>query len=102
MWRWWTATRSSTRVRRSPPMNPADWWPLLAAGGFLGELAEAGVRINRTRMMPVASALVGDFGAAATVMDRRTSTVRFAGEPDAAQPTVIGEVREGLAVYLPG
>lgn len=84
-------------------MNPADWWPLLSAGGFLGQLAEAGVRINRTRMMPAGSALVGDFGAAATVLDRRTSTIRFAEpDPEAAQPTVLGEIREGLAVHLPG
>lgn len=89
-------------------MNPADWWPLLGAGGFLGELAEAGVRINRTRMMPAGSALVGDFGAAATVLDRRESTIRFDTDDEPGttegekQPTVIGEVREGLAVHLPG
>jgi Phage capsid family len=87
-------------------LHPADWWPLLQAGGFLANLAAAGVRTSRTRMLPRGVAIVGDFLAAATVLDRRSSTIRFAGEEDGwpagAGPRLVAEVREGLAVHLPG
>src|SRR5205814_8686748 len=54
-------------------MHPDDWWPLLADGAFLDRLAAAGVRVSRTRMVRPGTALVGDFTAAATLLDRRLS-----------------------------
>jgi Phage capsid family len=85
-------------------MHPGDWWPLLAEGAFLDRLAAAGVRISRTRMIPAGTVLVGDFSAAATLLDRRTSTLRMAvdGELPGAGPGLVAEIREGLAVHLPG
>jgi hypothetical protein len=81
-------------------MNPADWWPLVGEDGFLASLDRAGLRINRTRLVPPGSAVVGDFQAGATVLDRQTATIRLVEEGGAA--FVEGEILEGLAVHLPG
>ena len=85
-------------------MHPDDWWPLLAEGPLLDRLAAAGVKISRTRMIPAGSALVGDFTAAATLLDQQTSTLRLAadGELPGPGPGLVAEIREGLAVHLPG
>lgn len=77
-------------------MHPDDWWPLLAEGAFLERLGAQGVKVSRTRMIPSGTALVGDFTAAATLLDRRSSTIRLAGDE------LVAEIREGLAVHLPG
>ncbi|MFD0690625.1 family 3 encapsulin nanocompartment shell protein [Actinomadura fibrosa] len=77
-------------------MHPDDWWPLVADGAFLERLAVQGVKVSRTRMVPPGTALVGDFTAAATLLDRRSSTIRLDGG------TLVAEIREGLAVHLPG
>ncbi len=81
-------------------MNPADWWPLVGAPGFLAALDQAGVRINRTRLVPPGLAVVGDFQAGATVLDRQLATIRLE-EADGATH-LVGEIQEGLAVHLPG
>ena len=81
-------------------MNPADWWPLVGEDGFLAALDRAGVRINRTRLVPPGTAIVGDFQAGATVLDRQTATIRLVEE--AGHTHVEGEFLEGLAVHLPG
>ncbi|MGA8114205.1 MAG: family 3 encapsulin nanocompartment shell protein [Actinocatenispora sp.] len=85
-------------------MHPDDWWPLLSDGALLDRLTAAGVRISRTRMVPAGSALVGDFTAAATLLDRRTSTIRMAREGDLPVPGagVVAEIQEAFAVHLPG
>ena len=85
-------------------MHPDDWWPLLAGGTLLDRLAAAGVKISRTRMIPAGSVLVGDFTAAATLLDRKTSTLRMAagGELPRPGPGLVAEIREGLAIHLPG
>ncbi|MGH3381143.1 MAG: family 3 encapsulin nanocompartment shell protein [Actinoallomurus sp.] len=76
-------------------LHPDDWWPLVATG-LLERLATQGVKVSRTRMIPAGSALVGDFTAAATLLDRKTSTIRL------AEGVLTAEIREGLAVHLPG
>jgi hypothetical protein len=81
-------------------MNPADWWPLVGEGAFLAGLDRAGVRINRTRLVPPGTAIVGDFQAGATVLDRQTATIRLV-EADGGL-FADGEFLEGLAVHLPG
>jgi hypothetical protein len=84
-------------------LHPDDWWPLLG-DGLLDRLATAGVRAGRTRMVPAGTVLVGDFTAGATLLDRRLSTIRMAadGELPVAGPGLVAEIREGLAVHLPG
>ncbi|MQA94593.1 MAG: hypothetical protein GEV11_08030 [Streptosporangiales bacterium] len=81
-------------------MHPDDWWPLVAQGAFLERLGVQGVKVSRTRMVPAGRALVGDFTAAATLLDRRASTIRLTA--DSGGPTVVAEIREALAVHLPG
>lgn len=76
-------------------LHPDDWWPLVE-GGLLERLAVQGVKVARTRMIPAGSALVGDFTAAATLLDRKTSTIRL------ADGVLTAEIRQGLAVHLPG
>jgi hypothetical protein len=85
-------------------MHPDDWWPLLAEGALLDRLAAAGVKISRTRMIHAGHVLVGDFTAAATLLDQRTSTLRMAAEGELPEPGqgLVAEIREGLAVHLPG
>jgi hypothetical protein len=85
-------------------MHPDDWWPLLAGGTLLDGLAAADVKISRTRMIPAGHVLVGDFTAAATLLDQRTSTLRMAadGEVPESGQGLVAEIREGLAVHLPG
>lgn len=85
-------------------MHPDDWWPLLAEGALLDRLAAAGVRISRTRMIRAGHVLVGDFTAAATLLDQRTSTLRMAAEVELPEPGqgLVAEIRQGLAVHLPG
>jgi Phage capsid family len=76
--------------------HPDDWWPLLGDGDLLGRLAAQGVRVSRTRMIAAGTALVGDFTAAATLLDRRMSTIALTGG------MLTAEIREGLAIHLPG
>jgi hypothetical protein len=84
-------------------LHPDDWWPLLR-DGFLERLGSAGVKVSRTRMVPPGTAVVGDFTAAATLLDRRLSTIRMArdGELPGDGPGLVAEIHEGLAVHLPG
>ncbi|HXM57875.1 MAG TPA: family 3 encapsulin nanocompartment shell protein [Candidatus Dormibacteraeota bacterium] len=81
-------------------MNPADWWPLVGEDGFLAGLDRVGLRINRTRLVPPGTAIVGDFQAGATVLDRQTATIQLVEEGGAM--FAHGEFLEGLAVHLPG
>jgi hypothetical protein len=85
-------------------MHPDDWWPLVADGTLLDGLAAAGVKISRTRMISAGHVLVGDFTAAATLLDQRTSTLRMAADGELPQSGqgLVAEIREGLAVHLPG
>jgi Phage capsid family len=77
-------------------LHPDDWWPLIAEGTLLDRLAVQGVKVSRTRMIPPGLALVGDFTAAATLLDTRTSVIRL------SEGVLTAEIREGLAVHLPG
>jgi hypothetical protein len=77
-------------------LHPDDWWMLLTDGDLLDRFAAQGVKISRTRMIPAGTALVGDFTAAATLLDRRSSTIRL------SDGVLTAEIRQGLAVHLPG
>lgn len=81
--------------------HPAVYWHALEAG-LLGRLAEAGVRIARTRMIREDQVLFGDFRAAATLLDPAMSslTLRRSTGPDGVD-VIEASSRVGLAVHLP-
>ncbi|MEU7479870.1 family 3 encapsulin nanocompartment shell protein [Lentzea sp. NPDC042327] len=79
----------------------AVYWQAVESG-LLGRLAEAGVRIARTRMIPEHQVLLGDFRAATTFLDPGIShlTLRRGAAPDGGDLLEAGS-RMGLAVHLP-
>jgi hypothetical protein len=81
--------------------HPTLYWEFVRLG-LLGRLAEAGVRVSRTRMVPPAEALFADFRAAFTLLDTMDSRigVRHGAGTD-GQDLLWASVRVGLAVHLP-
>lgn len=75
-------------------VHPALYWRLVR-DGYLGQLAEAGIKVARTRMMPRGQALLGDFRAAVTLLDPSVSSLALTGDTIEARTSV------GLAVHLP-
>jgi hypothetical protein len=87
-------------------LNPGDYFAhLMGQHGLLAEIAQLGIRIVRTRMIPAGTAVVGDFAAGATLFDARRSTIRFAEPAPGTFPrdglAVCGEIEEALAIHLP-
>ncbi|WP_265736926.1 family 3 encapsulin nanocompartment shell protein [Lentzea guizhouensis] len=79
----------------------AVYWQAVESG-LLGRLAEAGVRIARTRMIPEHQVLLGDFRAATTFLDPGISHLRLRrGAADDGGDLLEAESRMGLAVHLP-
>jgi hypothetical protein len=78
--------------------HPVLYWRLVRDGA-LGRLAEAGIRISRTRMISRDQVLLGDFRAAVTLLDPGVSmlALRRGDGPDRIEATT----RTGLAVHLP-
>jgi hypothetical protein len=80
-------------------VHPDVYWALVAAGA-LKEFNAAGVQVARTRMIDRGQALLGDFRAAATLIDPQRSRLALrrgtgtGGAIEAAATT-------GLAVHLP-
>jgi hypothetical protein len=74
--------------------HPRVYWQLVRTG-MLDRLAGAGVRVSRTRMVEPNRMLLGDFRAAATLLDAGTSTVALCGDLLRARQRV------GLATQLP-
>lgn len=75
-------------------MHPKFYWQLVQHG-HLGPLAEAGIKVSRTRMMPKGQALLGDFRAAVTLLDPSMSSLALTDGAVEARTSV------GLAVHLP-
>lgn len=75
-------------------VHPTIYWQLVR-DGLLGRLAEAGIKVSRTRMMPRGQALLGDFRAAVTLLDPSSSTLVLADD------VIEARTRIGLAVHLP-
>jgi len=75
-------------------VHPTLYWQLVR-DGYLGRLAEAGIKVARTRMMPRGQALLGDFRAAVTLLDPSLSSLALVGDAIEARTSV------GLAVHLP-
>jgi hypothetical protein len=78
--------------------HPALYWRLVGDGA-LGRLAEAGIRISRTRMIARDQVLLGDFRAAVTLLDPGVSMLALR-RGDGADRIEAG-TRTGLAVHLP-
>jgi hypothetical protein len=81
--------------------HPRLYWELVRLG-LLGRLAEAGVRVSRTRMLPPGEALFADFRAAFTLLDTLDSRIgvrRGAGTD--GSDLLWASVRVALAVHLP-
>jgi hypothetical protein len=80
-------------------VHPDVYWALVAAGA-LKDFSAAGVRVARTRMIGRSQALLGDFRAAATLIDPQRSRLalrRGTGTGDVIEAAVT----TGLAVHLP-
>jgi hypothetical protein len=79
-------------------VHPDVYWTLVA-DGLLDRLTAAGVRVSRTRMIDRGHALLGDFRAAATLLDPARSRVQLLSGP--AGYAVECSVLVGLTVQLP-
>jgi len=87
-------------------INPADYYRYLVGhGSLLSDLASMGVRFARARMVDAGTCIVGDFTAAATIVDSGRSVICFAEPPPGTFPreglAVCGEIYEALCVHLP-
>jgi HK97 family phage major capsid protein len=100
-------------------MNPGDFWASVSerrSTTFDGEANGSppigapaptlwGVPVVRTRAMTTLSALVGDFGQGALILDRMAVTVRQSDSHDtyftSNKVAVLAEERVGLAVFRP-
>ncbi|MEU5882067.1 hypothetical protein [Spirillospora sp. NPDC047279] len=82
-------------------VHPSLYWRMVETGR-LGPLNEAGIRVSRTRMMPPEQVLLGDFRAAATLLDPGTSWVTLRRGAGANGGHLLeARSRIALAVHLP-
>jgi hypothetical protein len=81
--------------------HPVLYWRLVRDGA-LARLAEAGIRVSRTRMIARDQVLLGDFRAAVTLLDPGVSllALRRGDGPDGGD-SIEATARTGLAVHLP-
>lgn len=81
--------------------HPRLYWQLVHSG-LLGRLADAGVRVSRTRMIEPGRVLLGDFRAAVTLLETGTSELALRrGAAPGGGDLIEATVRIGLAVHLP-
>ena len=79
--------------------HPLRYWEMVESG-MLGRLAQAGVRVSRTRMIAPDQMLLGDFRAAVTLLETGVSAIALRlGGGDTC--LVQAGLRIGLAVHLP-
>jgi hypothetical protein len=83
-------------------LDPTGYWRL-AASGVLDRLLGAGVRVCRTPAIGPDEVLLGDFRAAATLLDPAVSSLalRVGAGPD-GEHLIEARTLLGLAVPLPG
>ncbi|GGZ01577.1 family 3 encapsulin nanocompartment shell protein [Streptomyces poonensis] len=82
-------------------VHPSTYWRLVR-DGVLGLLAEAGITVSRTRMIPRGQVLLGDFRAAATLLLPDVASIGLRRGIGARGGDVIeATTRIGLAVHLP-
>lgn len=78
--------------------HPVLYWRLVRDGA-LGRLADAGIRVSRTRMIARDQVLLGDFRAAVTLLDPGVSALAL--RRDHGADRIEATTRTGLAVHLP-
>ena len=81
--------------------HPSLYWQMVDSG-LLDSLGAAGIRVARTRMMPPHQLLLGDFRAAATLLDPADSSLSLhrGAAPDGGD-LIEARCRIALAVHLP-
>jgi hypothetical protein len=86
-------------------INPEDYYALLESGRLMQNVEENGVFIVRTRLVDPGTAIVGDFGHGAQLLDAGRSVIKFAEPPPGtfAEPGlgVKAEIYERVVVNLP-
>jgi hypothetical protein len=86
-------------------INPEDYYKFLGTGHLIDDLERNGVFIVRTRLVDAGTAIVGDFGHGAELLDAGRSVIRFAEPPPGtfAEPgiAVMAEIYERVVVNLP-
>lgn len=81
--------------------HPTLYWRMVQIG-LLGRLAEAGVRVSRTRMIEPDRVLLGDFRAAVTLLETGASALQVRrGAGPSGGDLAHARIRVGLAVHLP-
>jgi hypothetical protein len=87
-------------------INPADYYALLESGRLMQNVEDNGVFIVRTRLVDPGTAIVGDFGHGAQLLDAGRSVIKFAEPPPGtfAEPGLglKAEIYERVVVNLPG
>ncbi len=85
--------------------NPADYWKLAGSTDQIRLLEENGLRIARTRLVPRGSALVGDFGHGARLLDAGRTVIQFADPPPGTFSqkglSLKAEIYERILLHLP-
>ncbi len=86
-------------------LNPYDYYRYLEEGNLMRTVEDNGVFIVRTRLVPRGTALVGDFGHGAQLLDSGRSVIRFAQPPpgmfSTPGPAVMAQIHERAVVNLP-
>lgn len=86
-------------------INPADFYTFMARGTLMDDVERNGVTIVRTRLVEPGTAIIGDFGHGAQLLDAGRSVIRFAEPPPGtfAEPglALMAEIHERAVVNLP-
>jgi hypothetical protein len=86
-------------------LNPEDYYKFMSEGRLMSDLEQNGVFIVRARLVDPGTAIVGDFGHGAELLDAGRSVIRFADPPPGTftQPgiAVMAQIYERVVVNLP-
>lgn len=86
-------------------INPADYYKFMGASRLMDDAERNGVFIVRTRLVDPGTAIVGDFGHGAQLLDAGRSVIRFAEPPPGtfAEPGIalMAQIYERVVVSLP-
>jgi len=86
-------------------INPVDFYTFMAHGKLMDDVERNGVFIVRTRLVEPGTAIVGDFGHGAQLVDAGRSVIRFAEPPAGtfAEPGIalMAEIYERVVINLP-
>jgi hypothetical protein len=86
-------------------INPVDYYTFMGHGRLMDDLEQHGVFMVRTRLVDPGTAIVGDFGHGALLLDGGRSVIRFAEPPPRtfAEPgnALMAEIYERVVINLP-